>query len=150
MADQSTDDFTFSVPKPVNATRMAAQKVKTPQIRSRHTYRGLSHRQLLKAGKVSAGLFLQNPLTSNATVVDLSNRQNGAEIPKPQPIPEPRLKPDQRPGKVSRPIAHIRHRLPSISTYSHFWSCQRAHAVAFGHSFCLTLADVPFNVSDPA
>ena len=43
---------------------------------------------------------LQNPLTSRATVVDCSDRQNGAQVPKPIPIPEPKLKPDVRPGKV--------------------------------------------------
>ena len=43
---------------------------------------------------------LQNPLTSRATVVDCSDRRNGAQVPKPIPIPEPKLKPDVRPGKV--------------------------------------------------
>lgn len=42
----------------------------------------------------------QNPLTSRATVVDCSDRQNGAQVPKPIPIPEPKLKPDVRPGKI--------------------------------------------------
>ncbi len=43
---------------------------------------------------------VQNPLTSRATVVDCSDRQNGAHVPKSIPIPEPKLKPDARPGKV--------------------------------------------------
>ena len=46
---------------------------------------------------------LQNPLTSRATVVDCSDRQNGATTPalRPAPVPEAKLKPDVRPGKVS-------------------------------------------------
>ena len=44
---------------------------------------------------------MQNPLTSRATVVDYSDRQNGAAAPTPVPIPEPKLKPDVRPGKVT-------------------------------------------------
>lgn len=46
---------------------------------------------------------LQNPLTSRATVLDCSDRQNGAVTPAPGPvpIPEAKLKPDVRPGKVS-------------------------------------------------
>lgn len=43
---------------------------------------------------------VQNPLTSRATVVDCSDRQNSAQVPKSIPIPEPKLKPDVRPGKV--------------------------------------------------
>lgn len=51
-------------------------------------------------------VLLQNPLTSRATVVDCSDRQNGAAtpIPKPASIPQPKLKPDVRPGKVSRQL----------------------------------------------
>lgn len=56
-------------------------------------------------------VLLQNPLTSRATVVDCSDRQNGAATPppKPTPIPEPKLKPDVRPGKVScQLLRHLR------------------------------------------
>lgn len=41
-----------------------------------------------------------NPLTSRATVVDCSDRQNGAAPPAPVPMPKPKLKPDVRPGKI--------------------------------------------------
>ena len=44
---------------------------------------------------------MQNPLTSRATVIDCSDRQNGAQVPKAVPVPEPKLKPDVRPGKVT-------------------------------------------------
>lgn len=63
----------------------------------------LSHISLTCVALVLTLVHLQNPLTSRATVVDCSDRQNGAAtpLPKPTPIPEPKLKPDVRPGKVS-------------------------------------------------
>ncbi|KAL3144400.1 hypothetical protein ABBQ32_004152 [Trebouxia sp. C0010 RCD-2024] len=47
-------------------------------------------------------VILQNDLTSRATVVDCSDRQNGATTPMPKPVSlsEPKLKTDVRPGKI--------------------------------------------------
>ena len=103
MADQSEEGFTFAVPKPPKSSTHGITQVRV--------YVGpICGAQVIMPEfcKPAAGpslqhkLLLQNPLTSRATVVDMTNRQNGAMAPKPQavPIPEPRLKPDQRPGKV--------------------------------------------------
>lgn len=100
-----TEEFSFPVPRPPTNTSQLRKQVESsylPQLSSL-----CLHNFLPCVAHVSILVHMQNPLTSRATVVDCSDRQNGAAtpLPKPTPIPKPKLKPDVRPGKVSH---HLR------------------------------------------
>lgn len=97
-----TEEFSFPVPRPPTNTSQLRKQVGSyclPQPSS--LCLPISFCPVVAL--VLILLHMQNPLTSRATVVDCSDRQNGAAspLPKPTPIPEPKLKPDVRPGKVS-------------------------------------------------